>query len=273
MFLLALLLQTAQPTPPPVHGGPQEMTCPVGGERFSAWQPMMYSTYGARPDGKPYSYLPFPFPLPECPGNKLVLFDEFETNDITLLTRIILMPKYQRLVRTETSYYRAYQLATALGRPKSQALGLLLNAIWQVSPDETSGTAKAKADDRLARYQTELIGAVKELDSTVVGTDRVGLLARAANAARQMQHFGDAERLREQAETSLANLADKGGWGQYLSKLHAVIARKDASIEPLDMIPEQQAALICARRPPSNSFDQSICDAPNLKTLIAKFAK
>ena len=37
----------------------------------------MYSIMGRRPDEKPYSELPFPRPMPECPGNGLVMFDRF----------------------------------------------------------------------------------------------------------------------------------------------------------------------------------------------------
>jgi hypothetical protein len=114
------------------------MTCPVGGETFSAWQPAMFSTYGERPDGKPYSYLPFPFPLPECPSNKLVVFDKVSTQDAENLARLIGTADYKRLIGSETTYYRAYWLAGKLGRPEVLRLGLLLSAIWQVTPDPRS---------------------------------------------------------------------------------------------------------------------------------------
>ena len=100
MFVFSMLLQAAQlnspisPLPPSLHGGPQEMTCPVGGERFSAWQPAMYSTYGARPDGRPYSYLPFPLPVPECPSNRLIVFDKFSEQEIGSLSLLIGTPEY-----------------------------------------------------------------------------------------------------------------------------------------------------------------------------------
>ena len=241
MLLFALLLQAAQPAPapPPLHGGAQEMTCPVGGERFSVWRATMYSTYGERPDGRPYSYLPFPFPLPECPGNKLIAFDDFSAAETAALAGIIATPAYRRLTDTETTYYRAYWLADKLARPKPQALGLLLSAIWQVTPGEMSDANLANNGAQLKRYQDIFITEARQLGGTVAAQDRVWLESRAANAARQMARFGEAERLRQQAEKTLADVAEKRGWDMYLAKLKIVIAREDASIEPFDMIPKR----------------------------------
>lgn len=99
-MMLAILLWSAvtqqtqaqpqDPPPlPPIHGGPAPMTCPVGGERFSAWRSGSYSTYGSRPDGKPFSYMTFPFPLPECPSNKLIVFDDFKPDEVKALATLI----------------------------------------------------------------------------------------------------------------------------------------------------------------------------------------
>lgn len=235
------------------------MTCPVGGERFSAWQPAMYSTYGERPDGKPYSYLPFPFPLPECPSNKLIVFGKFSTQETAALAQAIATPAYRQLIGAETSYYRAYWLSTKLGRPRRESLGLLLSAIWQVSPDAAEKAPSRAEDARRRRYQALLVREVQRLGPAVAPQDRALLQARAANAAREMGAFREAEALRVQAMASLAGLSDKRGWDGYLFRLDAVIARRDSSIEPLDMIPEQQAASICERARPSNAFDRAVC--------------
>ena len=280
MLLLVLLLQVAQPapvaspsTPPPLHGGPQQMTCPVGGERFPAWQASMYSTYGERPDGKPYSYLPFPFPVPECPGNKLIAFDKFSEAEKAALANIIVTIEYKRLIETDTTYYRAYWLANKLGRPKSQALGLLLSAIWQVSPGKMSEAATDKNRAQLARYQSTFVSEVRHLSPSVDAKDRIWLEARAANAARQMMHFDEAERLRKQAVKSLAGVTEKRGWDTYLATLHDVITRNDASVEPLDMIPEQQVAFTCINQRPSNAFDRATCAKPTVAARIAELRK
>jgi len=280
VLLLALLLQSTQPAPaalpppvPPLHGGPEEMTCPVGGERFSAWRPTMYSTYGERPDGKPYSYLPFPFPLPECPGNKLVVFDDFSAKDSATLAGLIATPEYKRLVETETTYYRAYWLATKLGHAKPQALGLLLSAIWQVSPGDMSEAPAGKGEARFRRYQETFISEVRRLAPRLEAKDRFWLEARAANAARQMGDFRKAEDLRKQAEKSLADVPEKRGWDTYLAKLKTVIARRDTDVEPLDMIPEQQAAFSCVRRQSLNDFDRAACAKPDVASRIADLRK
>ena len=245
------------------------MTCPVGGERFAAWRPAMYSTYGERPDGKPYSYLPFPFPLPECPTNKLVVFDDFTASETAALAGLIATASYNRLIDTDTTYYRASWLATRLGRPESQALGLLLSAIWQVSPGEMADRTTAKSNAQFTRYQSELISEVGRLSAAVTANDRIWLQARAANAARQMKQFDRAEHLRAQAGITLAGLAQKRGWDVYLAKLQEVIVRKDASIEPLDMIPEQQVAFTCMRQEPATAFDRAVCAKPDVAARIA----
>lgn len=280
VHLLVLLLQSAQPAPvsppphlPPLHGGPQEMTCPVGGERFSAWHPSMYSTYGQRPDGKPYSYLPFPFPIPECPGNKLIAFDKFSSEETATLAQVIATEDYKLLLDKETTYYRAYWLATKLERPKPQALDLLLSAIWQVSPGEMSEPTTTERSAQLRRYQETFVNEVRRLNSTVQAKDRLWLSARAANAARQMRQFGEAEQLRKQAVKLLANVSDKSDWENFLAQLKSVIDRRDDSVEPLDMIPEQQIAFVCVRQQPSNAFDRAACAKPEVVDRMAELRK
>lgn len=233
----------------------------------------MYSTYGERPDGKPYSYLPFPFPVPECPGNKLIAFDDFSESEKAALVSIIVTIEYKRLIETDTTYYRAYWLANKLGRPKSQALGLLLSAIWQVSPGEMSEAATDKNRAQLARYQSTFVSEVRHLNPSVDAKDRIWLEARAANAARQMMQFDEAERLRKQAVKSLADVTEKRGWDTYLATLHDVISRNDASVEPLDMIPEQQVAFTCIKQQPSNAFDRAACAKPKVAARIAELRK
>jgi hypothetical protein len=191
MIWLALFLQSiaadAQPLPPPIHGGAVPMTCPVGGETFSAWQPAVYSTYGQRPDGKPFSYLPFPFPIPECPTNKLLVFDLFSEVELARLPNLIGSPEYRGMTGIETPYYRAAWLATRLGRFEPEALGLLLFAIWELTPEAKA--SRPGADSRFERYQAEFVARVERLPSSVAPHQRLALEARAVNALRQMGRF------------------------------------------------------------------------------------
>lgn len=269
MRLLALLLQSAQPAGappplPPLHGAPREMACPVGGERFSPWRVSSYSTYGARPDGRPYSYLPFPLPLPECPGNRLIVFDAFSSAETAALAQLIETEAYKRLIESETSYYRAYWLATKLDRPRPEALHLLLSAIWQISPGEMAGDVTRESEAQLQRYQALFVREVRRPSPKAEAKERLWMEARAANAARQMGRFGEATKLRGQAEKSLGHVAEKGGWAAYLARLKVVIDRRDTSVEPLDMIPQMRAASLCAEKPPVAAFDRAFCARPDV---------
>ncbi len=123
------------------------------------------------------------------------------------------------------------------------------------------------------RYQSEFIGEVNRLTAAVTGNDRIWLQARAANAARQMKRFDEAERLLRQAEKDLGGVAEKRGWDIYLAKLHDVLLRRDASIEPLDMIPEQQVTFSCMRQQPATAFDRAVCAKPDVAARIAEMHK
>jgi len=55
LITFAFQTVTAELPLPPLHWGSNELTCPVGGERFSAAAAFTYSIMGRRPDGKPCS--------------------------------------------------------------------------------------------------------------------------------------------------------------------------------------------------------------------------
>lgn len=52
-----------------------------GGDRFTAVAILVYSITGRCPDEKPYSELPFPRPMPGCPGNGLAMFASFTPSE------------------------------------------------------------------------------------------------------------------------------------------------------------------------------------------------
>jgi hypothetical protein len=189
------------------------------------------------------------------------------------LGSLIASMEYKELVASETTYYRAYWLATKLDRPKTQALGLLLSAIWQVSPGDMSGASTEKSSAALRRYQELFVREANRASSALQASDRVWIKARAANAARQLGRFREAAQLRKLAEEALTEMPDKRGWDIYLTKLQAVISRRDNGVEPLDMIPEQQIALTCIRRPPSNAFDRRACTNPVIAGRIGQLRK
>ncbi|PCD02145.1 hypothetical protein COC42_11790 [Sphingomonas spermidinifaciens] len=269
-MLFAVVIQGSVPPPPPLHGGPAPMTCPVGGETFAPYQATHYSTYGERPDGRPYSYMPMPLPVPECPTNKLVVFDDFTPAEVETLAKLIAAPDYAALLTTDNAFYRGYWLATRLQRPSDLSLGLLNAAIWR----ETPGHGQREKGDavRAARYRETLVREVERLPAGVAAKDRLWLQARAANALRELGRFEEAEAMRMQALT-LAGSVPETSWQDYLERLAPVIARRDASAEPLDMIPQEEAGRICMDETDLSDFARSVCARPDVASETETYRK
>jgi hypothetical protein len=104
--VLSIGLFFAQATPS--YAGiptPVEMTCPVGGKKFTFISTMSYSNWGSRPDGKPYGSWTFPMPVPDCPDNGLVLYKKFSDEEIKQLKLLLKTPGFQR-VRYETRLHQ-----------------------------------------------------------------------------------------------------------------------------------------------------------------------
>jgi hypothetical protein len=72
------------------------MTCPIGGKAFTFNTTSSHSSWGARPDGKPYGSWAFPLALPECPDNGLVLFKDYTPEEVAKLEPIVASEAYQR---------------------------------------------------------------------------------------------------------------------------------------------------------------------------------
>ncbi|HYC05809.1 MAG TPA: hypothetical protein VED40_21125 [Azospirillaceae bacterium] len=243
--LLAALLTLAPGPAGAAMSAPVEITCPVGGERFTFTDTPSYSTWGTRPDGKPFGSWDFPLPIPECPGNGLVLYKDFSPAEIKRLRQIADQPGY-RALRGETTYYRAAWLTRELEGGGLEAAWRLLQASWQADG----------APERKARYQREFVEAAAALPAAPDSLDWLALQGRAANALRELGEFDRAARL-------LAGLpprpldrpgADTAGWRAYFDKLAAAVARRDARPAPPDMVPAAEAALLClqaAERPGS----------------------
>jgi hypothetical protein len=261
---LAMIAQPAPPPlPPPLHQGTMEMSCPVGGEKFASVTTLMYSIMGRRPDEKPYSEVPFPRPLAECPGNGLVVFAAFTPAETAKLGKWIATPAYQSMRETEPPFYRAYWLAKKIGRPDADALELLLPAIWSAKEQDRGDPRRPLT----ARYQRVLIDAVKTLPTSVPIDDRIWLQGQAANALREMGEYAKAEKMRKLAEAELPQTT-RPALVTYVQRLKSVIARRDSSDEPLDMIPDVQAAIICKDRSPKAGFDRAYCATPAIAAIF-----
>lgn len=247
-FLLASPAFAATPTVA------KTMTCPIGGETFTYHQPVSSAALGMRPDGKPYGTSAAPAALPECPGNGLVFYKDYTDDEVKTLGPLVASDEYQGLRKTDTQYYRAYWLMRQMGVGPEDYLWALLQASWE---------AEAKPDLR-ARYLAELAEQSAKVPPAPADIDWIGMEGRAINALRELGRFDEAQaRL---AKVPLAKLdvpvpegaaADpkavaaataKRNWLTFFQQLKVAIARKDSSIEPLDLIPRSVALGYCIDR-------------------------
>jgi len=218
----------------------QQMTCPIGGERFSFSSTASYSTWGARPDGKPFGSWEFPLELPVCPGNGLVVYAEFSDAEKARLRPLIATDDYRALGRNgETSYYRAYWLMKRTDAPAPNTLWMLVQASWQAEGEP----------ERRRRYLEELVAEAPSLGEP---RDDVGLAirARVINALRELGRFDEA--LAMLAATPVDAIAPESStvrstadWRGHYRSLRRLLDRRDASIEPLDMIPWREGRPRC----------------------------
>eukprot|EP01041_Mallomonas_annulata_P020906 gene20906-40825_t len=103
----------------------EKQVCPVGGERFTHQTTASYTTFGQRPDGKPYGSWVFPVTPPQCPKNGLVMYRAFAKAELARLPVLLADPVFVELRQTQTPYYRAAWLEHQL-QPRSPATAWLL---------------------------------------------------------------------------------------------------------------------------------------------------
>jgi hypothetical protein len=259
LFLAAAIVASALAAPPALAGTPvtETMTCPIGGGSFPFTTSASYSTYGERPDGKPYGSWTFPLALPECPDNGLVLYKQYTPEEVAKLEPMVASEAYQALRKEDTPYYRAYWLMKAMGLGPERYLWALLQASWE---------AQDKPELR-RRYLTELAEASAAVPARPADLTWIGMEGRAINALRELGRFDEA--LARLAKVPLAPLAAAGetpeaktrhGWHNFFVAIKPVIERKDASIEPLDMLPRSVAFGRCVDRADTlGEVDKAFC--------------
>jgi hypothetical protein len=241
----------------PAHGGfpvQSEETCPVGGEKFTYTTTGSYSTFGQRPDGKPYGSWRFPLAMPECPSNALVVYRAFKPEEIPALAALVASPEYQAL-RAESQYFRAAWLARQMDAADPfEALFLLLSATWEVDD----------APETKARYQRAFADAALAVPIDVARIDTLFLHFRRANALRELGDFQGARAALDLLPHAALDVEvptdrkvpyqtrDEARSRRFLfdmiPQLGKTIAAGDRSAEPLDLVPEMVAANLCADR-------------------------
>jgi hypothetical protein len=227
------------------------MTCPIGGETFDYQQPVSSAALGMRPDGRPYGTSAAPAPLPECPGNGLIFYKDYTDDEVKTLGPLVASDEYRAMRKTDTQYYRAYWLMRQMGVGPEDYLWALLQATWE---------AEGKPELR-ARYLAELASASAKVPPNPADMDWIGMEARSIDALRELGRFDEAAarlakvplapldvRVPEGAGASAQEAKAKRNWFTFFQQLKAAIARKDASIEPFDMIPPSIALGYCIDR-------------------------
>lgn len=226
------------------------MTCPIGGESFSFATTASYGTQGERPDGKPYGSWTFPLALPECPGNGLILYKEYEEEELARLAPLIESDGYKALRDAgETQYYRAYWLMREMGVGPDRHLWALLQAAW-----EAEGRPELRA-----RYLAELAEASAAVEAKPADLNWIGMEGRAINALRELGRFDEALARLEAAERAVAQASAGGGtgkeaesrrgWSRYFRQIRALIDARNAATEPFEMIPANVALGRCLDAP------------------------
>lgn len=253
-----------------------KLTCPVGGERFVHTDTASYSTWGSRPDGKPYGSWTFPMPLPECPKNGLVVFKDFSAAEKRKLARLIASPEYLALRKTDTPHYRAAWLARALNPGAPDSTWLLQQAGWEA--DESPSLR--------ARYLRELVAAAAVNPQPKDLMERLVLRTRVVNALRELGEFDKAlAELRaisvpatvplspddaEEGYTPEDAEENRQGLLQFMKGLEVVIARRDAAPEPLDLIPVRAAAFKCLDAAEAKQALDPLCAADPIAPVVAQ---
>jgi hypothetical protein len=255
LFVLALLAAAPAASAAPVPG-PRPMTCPVGGGTF-VYRPAPPATVsGERPDGKPYTNAIVPPPLPECPANGLVLYKDYDADEVAKLEPLVASDAYQALRKDDVQYYRAYWLMKAMGLGPEDYLWVLLQASWQ-------------ADDRpelRARYLVELAEASAKVPPRPDDINWIGMEGRAVNALRELGKFDEAEARLAKVPLKALDVAapaplDAGpaakearlrrAWLAYFKAMKPVLARSDSSRDPFDLLPRSVALGRCLDAAPA----------------------
>jgi hypothetical protein len=267
---------------------PQAMKCPVGGKSFTHTTTGSYSIWGYRPDGKPYGSWDFPMQLPKCPGNGLVIFDDFTKGDVKRLESLVDSAEYRAIRDKETNYYLAAWLMERLGRPAINVAWVIVQASWQ-------------ADDRpelKKRYQAEYVDRIRKLEKSGDGTDWLLMQARAVNGLRELGRFDEAKALLASLDLTPLDVAvpaektgaaTPSGLGRsvlnyeeiqaakrkrdFLNQFRqvgALIEARNSASEPLHMIPMREAAERCRNGGESlSSSDKAYCASDEMKKFIA----
>lgn len=209
-----------------------ELTCPLGGERFTALRLGTHSTYGRYLDWRLVSYLALPVPMPICPGNGFPIdraVDEFTPELIATRQEAIERPEYQALLGEHTSYYLYARMLELTGEDPDQVWWYYLSASWEAEICDYE-VYELYAQTALDRIANRLEGMPADDEYFRV----LNLLT-----ANLMRRLGDLEGAAAASRSFQAEHADlmSEGWDAVFARLDEAIAAGDTSnleINPQD---------------------------------------
>jgi hypothetical protein len=256
----------------------KRISCPIGGGAFDYRIPLPPATLGERPDGKPYGFAA-PTPLPECPGNGLVLYKDYTSEEAAKIAPLIASDAYKAMLRDDTQYYRAYWLMKQMGIGADEYLPVLLQASWQ---------ADGKPELR-ARYLAELIEESAKVPAKPTDLNWIGMEGRVINALRELGRFDEALVHLEKVPLKALEVAEpaadartpaarearkRRAWLNYFREIRPVVERKDASLEPFDMLPRLVALGRCIDTPEKlGQAEKAFCDGQQAAIADLKTAR
>ena len=206
----------------------QEVSCPVGGEKFSyvGTGSCSYSGGNRRMSFWTPSTCDFITRLPVCPSNKLPLYKDFSADEIEKLKKILKTKTYRRL-KKKSRFFRAYQLERQLN-PDAEvgfAYDLLLGGLWY---DEASLTHQN--EEYLSAFFLEAEAGIEQASSVNKPFDQAIVAYFYYRAGDQ----GNAKRLLEMVKLSDAYQDEP--LQSYVNAIEQCISNKRQACSPGDRI-------------------------------------
>lgn len=253
----------------------EDMVCPIGGEKFKHTSTGSYSTFGARPDGKPYGSWIFPMPIPVCPSNLLPIYSKFTPQEIAKLEPLVGSAEYRAMATANKPYFNAAWLMEKSGAKPEVVAWMIVKASWEA--DEQPQLKRA--------YQQSYVTRIMALPETGDATDWLFYQVRAANGLRELSRFDEAAALiatlqpkaialvaAAKAEPVKDNDKDRLESAEYLvsflEKLAETSIARNPSSEPIAMLDPRSAKSMCEQKGGSlNEPDRVACNKLGFKPV------
>jgi hypothetical protein len=212
-----------------------DMTCPIGGEKFSARMVGSGTAFGQYLDRRQFGATASPWPLAKCPKNGFVIFrDDFTAGEIAQLTAIVASADYRALQARETNYHVAAWLLRRLGAAPAEVFAFQLAATWEASDDERH--------DRYDRYAAEALATLEQV-LAMPGAPVEDALDKAQLAAELERRLGRFDAAHRRLSALLPHVRGSGLEPLVIQELQLVDARDRAPhrVGPDDVPPAGRA--------------------------------